>query len=81
MSKASYTALLGTQKAPMVFIDPPFNVAIAGNVAGLGKVKHGEFAMASGEMSSREFTTFLEKAFVCLKSFSHNGSIHFVCMD
>lgn len=81
LSRASYTALLGNQKAQMVFIDPPYNVAIAGNVSGLGKVKHPEFAMASGEMSSHEFTTFLQKAFVCLTSFSRNGSIHFVCID
>ena len=31
---------------------------IANNVSGLGKVRHGEFAMASGEMSRAEFTAF-----------------------
>ncbi len=55
----SYVTLLGTQKAQMVFSDPPYNVAIAGHVSGLGKVKHREFAMASGEMTAHEFTRFL----------------------
>jgi ParB-like chromosome segregation protein Spo0J len=40
LNKDSYVALLGTQRAQMVFTDPPYNVAIARNVSGLGKVKH-----------------------------------------
>jgi hypothetical protein len=54
----NYARLLGAEKAQMVFTDPPYNVAIAGNVSGLGKIKHREFAMASGEMNSDEFTKF-----------------------
>jgi DNA modification methylase len=81
LNKNSYVTLLGTHKAQMVFIDPPYNVAIAGNVSGLGKVKHREFAMGSGEMSAYEFTEFLETAFMYLADFSTNGSIHFICMD
>jgi DNA modification methylase len=81
LSKNSYVELLGAQKAQMVFTDPPYNVAITGNVSGLGKVKHGEFAMASGEMSPHEYTKFLAAAFMRLADFSTNGSIHFICMD
>jgi DNA modification methylase len=81
LERNSYLRLLGTQKAQMIFIDPPYNVAIAGNVSGLGKVKHRRFAMASGEMSSDEFTVFLQTALTHLADFSTNGSIHFVCMD
>ena len=81
LSKNSYVDLLGAQKAQMVFTDPPYNVAITGNVSGLGKVKHGEFAMASGEMSPHEYTKFLGAAFMRLADFSTNGSIHFICMD
>jgi DNA modification methylase len=77
----SYVKLLGTQKAQLVFTDPPYNVAISGNVSGLGKVKHREFAMASGEMTTREFTKFLGNAFMHLADFSMDGSIHFHCMD
>lgn len=34
--------------ARMVFADPPYNVPIGGHVGGSGKIKHREFAMASG---------------------------------
>ena len=81
LNKDNYAKLLGSKKAQMVFTDPPYNVAIAGNVSGLGKMKHREFAMASGEMSPEEFTKFLEKAFSRFIQFSTNGSIHFICMD
>jgi DNA modification methylase len=73
--------LLDSEKAEMVFTDPPYNVAIDGNVSGLGKVRHREFAMASGEMTRAEFTAFLSSAFANLVAHSHDGSIHFVCMD
>ena len=77
----NYAKLLGAKKAQMVFTDPPYNVAIAGNVSGLGKVKHREFAMASGEMSPDEFIKFLETAFIRFTQYSTDGSIHFICMD
>lgn len=65
----------------MVFTDPPYNVAIDKNVSGLGKNKHREFAMASGEMSQLEFIRFLQTAFERLVAHSADGSIHFICMD
>ena len=55
----TYARLLNGERAQMVFTDPPYNVKIEGHVSGLGKVKHREFAMASGEMSEAEFTGFL----------------------
>lgn len=81
LEPASYQALLDGAKAQMVFIDPPFNVPIQGHVSGLGKARHGEFVMASGEMSDEEFEAFLRAAFVRLIKASAAGSIHFVCMD
>jgi DNA modification methylase len=77
----TYKHLLGDKRAQMVFTDPPYNVRIRGNVSGLGKTKHREFAMASGEMAPREFTNFLRRALTNLAEFSVDGSIHFVCMD
>ena len=47
----SYQALLGGQRAQMVFTDPPYNVPINGHVCGSGKTRHAEFVMASGEMT------------------------------
>ncbi len=81
LDKFSYRALLGSKKAQMVFTDPPYNVPITGHVSGKGKVTHREFAMASGEMSRAEFTTFLNTTFDRLEAFSTDGSIHFICMD
>lgn len=81
LERESYQALLGRAKAEMVFIDPPFNVPIAGNVSGLGKAKHREFVMASGEMSDTQFTAFLRTACTRLIEASSDGSIHFICMD
>jgi DNA modification methylase len=81
LNKDNYAELLESKKAQMVFTDPPYNVAIAGHVSGLGKVKHREFAMASGEMSPDEFTKFLETAFISFAQFSSDGSMHFICMD
>jgi DNA modification methylase len=73
--------LMGGEKAEMIFTDPPYNVPIEGHVSGLGKARHREFAMASGEMTPAEFTTFLSSAFANLIAHSLDGSIHFVCMD
>jgi DNA modification methylase len=81
LNKDNYAKLLGSKKAQMVFTDPPYNVEIAGHVSGLGKAKHREFAMASGEMNPDEFTKFLETAFISFAEFSSDGSIHFICMD
>jgi DNA modification methylase len=81
LQAASYEQLLGGKRAQMVFIDPPYNVRIAGNVSGLGKARHREFAMASSEMTEREFTNFLRRALTHLADFSIDGSIHFICMD
>jgi hypothetical protein len=36
LERNSYTILMGKDRAEMVFIDPPYNVAIDGNVSGLG---------------------------------------------
>jgi DNA modification methylase len=81
LNASDYGRLLGSTRAQMVFTDPPYNVAIAGNVSGLGKNKHREFTMASGEMNPEQFTKFLETTFARLVEFSTDGSIHFVCID
>ncbi|WP_349645090.1 ParB/Srx family N-terminal domain-containing protein [Bradyrhizobium sp. Leo121] len=77
----TYQALLGTERAQMVFSDPPYNVPIAGHVCGLGEIQHREFAMASGEMSEAEFTAFLASVFRHLAAHSVDGAIHFQCID
>lgn len=73
--------LMNGELAQMVFTDPPYNVPIHGHAGGLGSVRHREFGMASGEMSSPQFTAFLETAFQNLVNNSIDGSIHFISMD
>ncbi|WP_291158429.1 DNA methyltransferase [Hyphomicrobium sp.] len=73
--------LMDGDRARMVFTDPPYNVPIDGHVSGLGRQRHKEFAVASGEMSPKEFTEFLEVALGNLASVSSDGSLHYVCMD
>lgn len=79
--KDSYGALLGDERAQMVFTDAPYNVPIGGHVSGSGKIRHPEFAMASGEMSREAYTDFLKTVFRHLADFSIDGSIHFQCID
>ena len=73
--------LMDGEQARMVFTDPPYNVPIDGHVGGSGAIKHREFAMASGEMSQSQFTSFLTQSFERLADHSVDGSIHFICMD
>lgn len=76
----TFERLMGNDRAQMVFSDPPYNVP-ASMISGLGKRKHSDFKMASGEMSPAEFTSFLTTSFDLLSRFSVDGSIHFQCMD
>jgi DNA modification methylase len=78
---ATYKLLMDAGRAEFVFTDPPYNVRIQGNVSGLGRVKHGEFPMASGEMSREQFITFLSRVYELLCKYSTDGSIHQICMD
>lgn len=76
----SYTLLLGDNKAQLIFTDPPYNLP----AKTIGKVcakQHGDFANASGEMSSAEFTQFLSMVFSHLCDFSVSGSIHYLFID
>ena len=77
----SYDVLMQGQKAAFVVADAPYNVRITNFVSGNGRVVHGEFKMASGEMSEDEFIGFLRSTFERLKENTTDGSIHMVFMD
>jgi DNA modification methylase len=81
LERQSFERLLAGELAQMVITDPPYNVRILGNVSGLGKVKHREFVMGSGEMSEAEFMHFLVTVFGHLVVVTVDGSIHFIFMD
>ena len=78
---ASYERLMDGAKADLVITDPPYNVVIDGHATGLGKIHHREFEMASGEMSSNEFTDFLRKAMFEARDHSIAGSLAYYFMD
>lgn len=77
----SWNQLMDGDAGAMVFTDAPYNVPVSGHVCGLGKVQHAEFAMASGEMSSAEFTTFLRDAIRLLSANVRDGAVLDLCMD
>lgn len=77
----NFKKLMAENRARMVFTDPPYNVHIDGHVCGSGNIHHDEFAMASGEMTRQEFKEFLRTAFILLRNYSVEGSLHYLCMD
>lgn len=76
-----YARLMGGDAADLIFTDPPYNVPIDGNVCGLGRVRHREFAMGAGEMSPAQFTDFLAVSLGHMIRQSRQGAILYVCTD
>jgi DNA modification methylase len=72
--------LMGGAQAAMAFLDPPYNVRVR-DIVGRGRVKHTEFAMASGELSRADFVEFLKSTLAAAAAVSSDGAVHFVCMD
>jgi len=72
--------LMGNARAGMAFLDPPYNVRVR-DIVGRGRVKHREFAMASGELSRADFVGFLKGTLATAAAVSRDGAVHFVCMD
>lgn len=81
LDSGAFERLLGNRQADMVLQDPPYNVKISGHVCGAGNVHHKEFMMASGEMTSDEFTQFLRKNFELCAKYSRPGALHYNFMD
>jgi DNA modification methylase len=81
LEDGSYKTLFGSERATAVFSDPPFNVKIDGHVSGNGRIRHTEFAMASGEMTEAEFVAFLSTSLALMAQYSAAGAVHYICMD
>jgi DNA modification methylase len=79
-SERELTDLMDGELATMGFFDPPYNVSIK-KVVGRGRTQHGEFRMASGEMTPTKFRAFLRRTLSRASIFSKDGAVHFVCMD
>ena len=72
--------LMNEDVADAAFLDVPYNVAVD-SIGGRGKIKHAEFAFASGEMSEEEFENFLTASLSNAARKSKATAIHFVCID
>jgi DNA modification methylase len=81
LDERSYARVMDGERARVAFTDPPYNVPIDGHVCGSGRIKHAEFAMASGEMSEAEFTSFLARALQRHAAVSLDGAVLYACMD
>jgi DNA modification methylase len=80
-SAAAFERVMAGKAAQLVLTDPPYNVPTDGHVCGLGRTRHPDFAMASGEMSEAEFTAFLTTVLGHAAGHSADGALHFVFMD
>ncbi len=65
----------------MAFLDVPYNVKINGHAGGRGRIKHREFAHASGEMDAEQFIQFLQTTLSLCAAHLVDGGIAYVCMD
>ena len=81
LEDAAYAEFFEKEKATAAFTDPPYNVAIDGHAGGKGKIKHREFAMAAGEMSEAEFTSFLTTSLSRICAHTTAGGLIYACMD
>lgn len=81
LDEEAFVRVMAGEKARLTFTDPPYNLKVDGVISGLGKVKHREFAMASGEMSRAEFVSFLGAYMINCAEHSVDGAVHFACMD
>jgi DNA modification methylase len=82
LDSTSYITLMNGEKAAAVFTDPPYNVKIDGNAAGIsGNITYREFVMASGEMSEAEFAEFLTTGLKLMRAHTTPGALIYACMD
>ncbi len=81
LEQSSYARLLGSGTAALFLTDPPYNVPVQGHVRGNGVVAHREFAMASGEMTSEEYTQFLTTSLGFAVGTTAPGTVVMVFID
>lgn len=79
-SEKAIAALMDGELATVVISDPPYNLATS-SFQGRGKIRHGNFVEAFGEMSPSDFIAFLTHAFKLAARFSRNGALHYYFGD
>ncbi|GHC08903.1 site-specific DNA-methyltransferase [Thermomonas carbonis] len=81
LDAAAYAVLLAGERADLVISDLPFNRSVTRDLSHNGKVQHDEFPMASGEMTSAEFTSFLAQTFGQVQAHLVDGALVYAFMD
>lgn len=76
----SFDRLMNGKTAAAVIADPPFNVRVR-SIGSRGRIKHAEFAFASGEMSTEQFRAFLTRTLGHAIRVSTPGALHYIFMD
>lgn len=76
----SFERLMVGASAAAGFCDPPYNVPVK-TIGGRGRIRHPEFAFASGEMSSTDFRKFLRVTLGNGAKVSRPGAVHYACID
>lgn len=79
--RVSYEALMGAERADLVFADPPYGCKIANNVSGNGKVRHQDFAMGCEGVGPELSMDLLRPTFRAMLPFVEPGAIGFICSD
>ena len=75
-----FKLLMNGARAAAVFCDPPYNVRVK-SIGGRGRIRHPEFAFASGEMTSEQYRKFLSETLANGVQVSADGAVHFICAD
>jgi hypothetical protein len=73
----NFDRLMRGVSAAAVFCDPPYNVSVRA-IGGRGRIRHSEFAFASGEMRPAQYRQFLCEALGNGVEVSAQGAIHYV---
>jgi DNA modification methylase len=81
LNATALQTVMASERAAMVFTDPPYNVEIDGHTGGLGKIHHRSFGMATGEMSPAAVAVFLATSLRNQAAFCLGGALLYVCMD
>ena len=76
--KASYEAILGQEKASLVFTDPPYNVGYDYTITYVeGRVRKNKFNVFNDKKSNEDFIKFIEYVFKNCFDFCEKGSVFY----
>ena len=78
--QVNYGTLMQGKQAGMLFSDVPYNLDVR-KVVGRGRIKHPNFAMAAGELSSADYTSFLVKTLGPASANVADGALCFIFGD